>query len=181
MIREQMLTAALLLGLLVIAVVSDIRRHRIPNWLILVGLLVAAALQLYAGGIGGLGNMLLGMLIGFGLFIPLYALGGMAAGDVKLIAMAGAFLTPTHAVWMAFFSLLAGSLCGLLIILVRGQLGMTLSRYWLILLSRTHVPPAADEVAGKPFPYSVAIFAGVLSALVWRPFDPWLILGYAFG
>ncbi|MDD0843776.1 A24 family peptidase [Pseudomonas sp. Gutcm_11s] len=181
MAREQMLTAALLLGLLAIAVVSDVRRHRIPNQLILAGLAVALALQLLAGGVAGLGNLVLGMLVGFGLFIPLYALGGMAAGDVKLMAMAGAFLTPTHAVWMAFFSLIAGSLCGLLIILVRGQLGMTLSRYWLILLSRTHVAPAADEVAGKPFPYSVAILFGVLLALVWRPFDPWLILGYAFG
>lgn len=181
MARAQAFTAALLLGLLAIAMVSDVRRHRIPNQLILAGLAVALALQLYAGGIAGLGNLVLGMLIGFGLFIPLYALGGMAAGDVKLMAMAGAFLTPTHAVWMAFFSLIAGSLCGLLIILVRGQMGMTLSRYWLILLSRTHVAPAVDEVAGKPFPYSVAIFLGVLLALVWRPFDPWLILGYAFG
>ncbi|WJN57602.1 prepilin peptidase [Pseudomonas sp. SO81] len=181
MARAQVFTAALLLGLLAIAVVSDVRRHRIPNQLILAGLAVALTLQLYAGGIAGLGNLVLGMLIGFGLFIPLYALGGMAAGDVKLMAMAGAFMTPTHAVWMAFFSLIAGSLCGVLIILARGQLTLTLSRYWLILLSRTPVAPAVDEVAGKPFPYSVAIFLGVLLALVWRPFDPWLILGYAFG
>jgi prepilin peptidase CpaA len=180
MAGEQMLAAVLLLGLLTIAVVSDVRRHRIPNLLILAGLLVALGVQLHAGGLAGLGNLVLGMLIGFGLFIPLYALGGMAAGDVKLMAMAGAFLTPNHAVWMAVFSLIAGSLCGLLIILVRGQLTLTLSRYWLILVSRTHIAPAAHEVAGKPFPYSVAVLLGVLMALVWRPFDPWQLLGYAF-
>jgi prepilin peptidase CpaA len=173
MAGEQVLSAVLLLGLLTIAVVSDVRRHRIPNLLILAGLLVALGVQLHAGGLAGLGNLVLGMLIG-------YALGGMAAGDVKLMAMAGAFLTPNHAVWMAVFSLIAGSLCGLLIILVRGQLTLTLSRYWLILMSRSHIAPAAHEVAGKPFPYSVAVLLGVLMALVWRPFDPWQLLGYAF-
>ena len=180
MVGEQTLASVLLLGLLVIAVVNDMLRHRIPNLLILVGLGVALASQLHADGLAGFGSLLAGMLIGFGLFIPLYALGGMAAGDVKLMAMAGAFLTPTHAVWMAVFSLIAGSLCGLLIILVRGQLLLTLSRYWQMALSRGHIAPAEDEVAGKPFPYSIAVLLGVLMALVWRPFDPWQLLGYAF-
>ena len=66
------------------------------------------------------------MLIGFGVFLPMYAAGGMAAGDVKLMAMAGAFLTPHDALWAAFFSLIAGGACGLLIVLVQGQALQTL-------------------------------------------------------
>lgn len=172
MAAEQKFAAVLLLGVLVLAVVSDMRRHRIPNPLVLCGLLLALVGQVYTAGFAGVGSWALGLLIGFGLFVPFYAMGGMAAGDVKLMAMAGSFLTPTHALWMALFSLIAGSLCGLAIILMRGQLLLTLSRYRTVLQARTYVAPAADEVAGKPFPYSIAVLMGVLMALLWRPFDP---------
>ena len=181
MAGQQTLAAIMLLGLLAIAVASDLRRHRIPNVLILAGLFLAFSLQAYTRGLAGMGEAAIGLLIGFVLFLPLYVLGGMAAGDVKLMAMAGSFLTPNHAIWMVFFSLMAGSACGLLIILLRGQLALTLSRYWLMLATRSHIAPAADEVAAKPFPYSLAIFLGVLVALVWRPFDPWRVLQHAFG
>lgn len=181
MAGQQILAAILLLGLLAIAVASDLRRHRIPNVLILAGLFLAFSLQAYSHGLAGMGEAAIGLLIGFVIFLPLYAMGGMAAGDVKLMAMAGSFLTPNHAIWMVFFSLMAGSVCGLVIILMRGQLVLTLSRYWLMLATRSHIAPAADEVAAKPFPYSLAIFLGVLAALVWRPFDPWQVLQYTFG
>ena len=98
----------LLLGLLGVAVVSDLRSHRIPNLLVLLGLVLGLVGQTWAAGFIGLGHSLLGMLIGFGIFLPMYAVGGMAAGDVKLMAMAGAFLTPPDALWAAFFSLIAG-------------------------------------------------------------------------
>jgi len=163
MSMEQMYPVILLLGLLVTAVVSDIRRHRIPNFLVALGLALGLANQAYAGGISGLGDGALGLLIGFGVFLPLYALGGMAAGDVKLMAMVGSYLTPHNALWTAFFSLIAGGLCGFLIVLFRGQLMQTLARYGLMLRARAYLAPAADEVAGKPFPYSIAILLGTLT------------------
>ncbi|WP_172145998.1 A24 family peptidase [Pseudomonas tumuqii] len=164
MSMEQMFPVILLLGLLGVAVASDLRRHRIPNFLVVLGLVLGLAGQAYSGGISGLGDGALGMLIGFGVFLPLYALGGMAAGDVKLMAMVGSFLTPHFALWTAFFSLIAGGLCGLLLVLARGQVQQTLGRYWLMLRERAYLAPAADEVAGKPFPYSVAILLGTLAS-----------------
>jgi prepilin peptidase CpaA len=161
---EQMFPVILLLGLLGIAVASDVRRHRIPNFLVVLGLVLGLASQAYTGGISGLGDGMLGMLIGFGVFLPLYALGGMAAGDVKLMAMVGSFMTPHFALWTAFFSLIAGGLCGLLLVLLHGQVQQTLGRYWLMLRARAYVPAAADEVAGKPFPYSIAILLGTLTS-----------------
>jgi prepilin peptidase CpaA len=164
---EQIFISIVLLGLLGIAVVSDLRRHRIPNLLVLLGLFLGFASQAYASGVEGLGNAALAMLIGFTVFLPLYALGGMAAGDVKLMAMVGCFLAPFDALWTAFFSLIAGGLCGFLIILFRGQLLQTLARYGLMLRARTYLAPAVDEVAGKPFPYSVAILLGTLASGYW--------------
>lgn len=167
---EQIIPVILLLGLLGVAVASDLRRHRIPNFLVVLGLALGLAGQAYSGGTSGFGDGALGLLIGFGVFLPLYVLGGMAAGDVKLMAMVGAFLTPNGALWSALFSLIAGGLCGFLIVLVRGQLPMTFSRYWLMLRARAYFAPAADEVAGKPFPYSVAILLGTLASLYWLQF-----------
>ncbi|WP_079202511.1 prepilin peptidase [Pseudomonas sp. CC6-YY-74] len=170
MSMEQMVPVILLLGLLGVAVVSDLRRHRIPNLLVLLGLGLGLAGQVYFAGVSGLGNGALGMLVGFAVFLPLYVLGGMAAGDVKLMAMVGAFLTPQGALWAALFSLIAGGLCGFLIVLVRGQLSMTFSRYWLMLRARAYFAPATGEVAGKPFPYSVAILLGTLASGYWLYF-----------
>jgi prepilin peptidase CpaA len=166
---EQIVTAVLLVGLLGYAVVSDLRQHRIPNLLVLLGLVVGLASQVLAAGLAGMSNSALGMLIGFGLFLPMYALGGMAAGDVKLMAMVGAFLSPSGALWAGFFSLMAGGLCGFLIVLVRGQLPLTFGRYWLMLRSWAYFSPQTDEVAGKPFPYSVAILLGTVSSFHWLP------------
>lgn len=165
----QSVAVALLSGLLGIAVVSDLRNHRIPNLLVLLGLVLGVVGQTYAFGLIGLGHALLGLLVGFAIFLPMYMVGGMAAGDVKLMAMAGAFLTPHDALWAAFFSLIAGGACGLLLVLVRGQALQTLGRYWLMLSARAYFPPADDEVAGKPFPYSIAVLLGTLISVFWLP------------
>ncbi|MNQ44616.1 Type IV leader peptidase family protein [compost metagenome] len=170
MSTELLVSTVLLIGLLGIAVVSDLRRHRIPNLLILVGLALGVAGQTYSGGVSGLGYSLLSMLICFALFLPMYALGGMAAGDVKLMAMVGSFLPVHYALWAALFSLIAGGVCGFLIVLVRGQLLQTLGRYWLMLKAQAYMAPASNEVAGRPFPYSVAILLGTLNSVHWQLF-----------
>jgi prepilin peptidase CpaA len=164
----EMLSMVLLIGLLGVAVVSDLLHHRIPNMLVLVGLALGLIGQMYSGGVSGLGDSLLGILICFALFLPMYAFGGMAAGDVKLMAMVGSFLPFQFALWAAMFSLIAGGVCGLLIVLVRGQLRQTLGRYWLILRVHAYLAPTSDEVAGKPFPYSIAILIGTLNSVYWQ-------------
>ncbi|MNF81406.1 Type IV leader peptidase family protein [compost metagenome] len=164
----ELVSMVLLIGLLGVAVVSDLLRHRIPNMLVLVGLVLGLIGQMYSGGVSGLGDSLLGILICFALFLPMYAFGGMAAGDVKLMAMVGSFLPFQYALWAAMFSLVAGGVCGLLIVLVRGQLRQTLGRYWLILRAQAYLAPTSDEVAGKPFPYSIAILIGTLNSVYWQ-------------
>ncbi|MNR14746.1 Type IV leader peptidase family protein [compost metagenome] len=164
----ELVSMVLLIGLLGVAVVSDLLRHRIPNMLVLVGLALGLIGQMYSGGVSGLGDSLLGILICFALFLPMYAFGGMAAGDVKLMAMVGSFLPFQYALWAAMFSLVAGGVCGLLIVLVRGQLRQTFGRYWLILRAQAYLAPTSDEVAGKPFPYSIAILIGTLNSVYWQ-------------
>lgn len=167
---EQMVSSALLIGLLSVAVACDVRRHRIPNAIILLGIALGFASQVNSSGLAGLANSGLGLLVGLAIFLPLYIAKGMAAGDVKLMAMAGSFLSAQGAMWSAAYSLMVGALCGLLIVLVHGQSLQTLSRYFLMLRARSYLPPAADEVAAKPFPYAVAIMLGTFAFVFWHPF-----------
>ena len=82
-------------AVLVFASVTDIRDHRIPNWLTLSGMVVGLASYFLAGGFRGLLFSAEGLILGFALLIPFYMCGGMGAGDVKLLAAVGALLGPS--------------------------------------------------------------------------------------
>lgn len=158
-----------LLGLLIVAVAVDLFRHRIPNLLVFLGLTLGCVGQVFLHGLDGVTTYLSGVAIGFAVFIPMYAVGGMAAGDVKLMAMVGGFLPAEFALLASISSLIAGGLYGVLVVLFRGQIVRTFSRYNLMFRTRSYFSPAADEVAGKKFPYSVSILLGTLVALLWQP------------
>jgi Flp pilus assembly protein protease CpaA len=106
-----------LLALLVIATQSDLRRHRIPNGVSLVGLIAGLALQGIGNGLPGLLLGLAGATVGLLCFAPFYLLRGMGAGDVKLLAAAGAFLGPQGALVAALFSLVAGGFAAIAYVL----------------------------------------------------------------
>jgi len=104
----------ILLCLVFQAAVSDLAWRRIPNALVLSGLLLALTLHWRLDGTGALlTQYLAGAGVGFLLFLPMYALGGMAAGDVKLAAMAGSFVGPWQALQLVVLSAMAGGLLAL--------------------------------------------------------------------
>jgi prepilin peptidase CpaA len=98
----------LLSGILATAVYSDLRWHRIPNWLSVTGLVAGLVLQTVATGAHGLVSGVLGAGVGLVCFAPLYLLRAMGAGDVKLLAAVGCFMGPQGAFYAAAGSLLAG-------------------------------------------------------------------------
>jgi prepilin peptidase CpaA len=110
----------LLPGILAPAVYSDFRSHRIPNKLIILGLIVALVFQLAASATQGLWAGLLGAVIGLACFIPFYAMRAMGAGDVKLMAVVGFFMGPSGALYAALFALFTGGLCALGYLMWRG-------------------------------------------------------------
>lgn len=97
-----------LAAILACAVYSDLRRHRIPNALSGLGIIVGLALQTAVGGLHGLASGLLGVVVGVACFAPFYLVRAMGAGDVKLLAAVGAFLGPQGVFLAALASLLAG-------------------------------------------------------------------------
>ena len=63
---------------------------------------------LVGGGVAGLGSAAGGWLVGCAAFLPFFLLGGMGAGDVKLMAALGAWVGPHTAIWVALYAGLAG-------------------------------------------------------------------------
>jgi prepilin peptidase CpaA len=99
----------LLLLLVGLAAACDLASRRIPNVLVGAGLLLAPMLHFTAcGPLAPLQQGLAGALAGGAIFLPFYLLRGMAAGDVKLMAMVGAFMGPANAVLAAILTCLAG-------------------------------------------------------------------------
>lgn len=172
---QMTLTAELLilfsLLLLFIATIWDIYKHIIPNAICLAILFCGIAFQVFVFGWVGIIYGISGLLFGFFLFIPFYIAGGMAAGDVKLMAAIGTILGPEIALLAACLSLIAGSFLALILVLLKGNLLILLQRYFRILktflktLQLVYEKPKPDEAAALRFPYTLAISAGTLIAL----------------
>jgi len=94
--------------ILVEAAVIDGRSLRVPNWLTCHFLLAGLALSFLTGGSEKLLWSTAGALVGLMTLLPLYAIGGMGAGDVKLMAGLGAWIGP----WLALSAFVASALVG---------------------------------------------------------------------
>ena len=169
--------AVLLAGLLLLAVYHDVRSRRIPNRLVfsgaLAGLLLNAVLPAGAGlltaapGALGFWPALGGLVLGLALLMPMYAIKALGAGDVKLMAMVGAFVGPQTVFFCLLSSLLAGGVLVLAVAAFHGTLRQVASNsYQLVLNSLMRAiatqRPDIDALA-KPsgqLPYAIAIASG---------------------
>jgi prepilin peptidase CpaA len=194
MAELRMLPPLLLLGALLLAAVwHDLRARRIPNQLVLWGALAGLALQaglpsgagLYSTPFGALGLLaaLAGLATGLALLLPMYALGTLGAGDVKLLAMIGAFLGPQQVLGAALLAMLAGGVLGLSVALYRGELRRVLDNVRTMLV-HTLLRGVAGErlaVASAPgntgqLPYALAIAAGTVLQLLLSDNPAWSAL-----
>jgi prepilin peptidase CpaA len=158
-----------------IALVTDLRARRIPNWLtaggVVVGICANVLLRSASDGApGALSGSLFavaGAALGFGLLFPFYMIrvGGLGraigAGDVKLLAALGAILGPQVVIAVVIYSALAGALQS--IVILANQRRLTL------LLHQTLVMHSAPTLGAGKAPYAVPIAIGVCLAMVLPP------------
>ncbi|HWJ93397.1 MAG TPA: A24 family peptidase [Telluria sp.] len=169
----QTLLILALLSLVTACGVTDLARRRIPNRFLLLGWCVALPLQVAAGLPAGPLAALGGAATGLLLFLPLYMLRGMAAGDVKLMATVGAFVGPASALHIGLLAWAVGGAMALLVVIVRGQLRPVLANLRELLrplLLRAAGVPLAPVPLSRPsvgsIPYGLAIAAAVIG-FVW--------------
>jgi prepilin peptidase CpaA len=115
------------------ACVFDLRTRRIPNWLTFGATAVALAFHFVTVGTSGVAQGIGGWATGVALIIAPYALGGMGAGDVKLVGALGAWLGPGDTFWLAMYTGIAGAVMALIVSAWHGYLRRAVSNMWLLL------------------------------------------------
>jgi prepilin peptidase CpaA len=168
-------TAQVLLGILTaIAAAFDIRYRRIPNWLVLAGIIVGLSWNLYASGWSGLLHSLEGLGLGFILYFPLYLVRARGAGDVKLLAAVGAITGPGNCFLIFVLTAILGGIIAAIILLIAGRLRKTLFNVgWMIQdLIHLRAPYKSSEELdvrsskGMRLPHGAMIAVGVLAFFI---------------
>ena len=119
----------ILTAVLIIAVVGDIRFHKIPNALTYPAMLAGIAWHGMVSGVEGVYFSLGGIGAGIALLIVFFLLGGMGAGDVKPMGAVGGFLGPDGVFAAVIFTALIGGVYALILLGRRGHLKDAVKRY----------------------------------------------------
>jgi prepilin peptidase CpaA len=169
-----------LIALLVVAAGIDASSNRIPNWLVFGGTAFGIANNALFPGFSQVGFLaaLGGLGVGLGALLPFYLLRSMGAGDVKLMAMAGAFLGPWDTFCAVLATFLAGGAMSIAFALWSGALVRTLQNLVSVFrgaaldlaLGSKPVLIADTGVSVGKLPYGVAIAVGTIGCLVLKQF-----------
>ena len=158
-------------GIAIIAVTWDLATRRIPNLLTFGAALTAFAVHGYLAGWTGAGLALAGWVVGAAFFFPVFALGGMGAGDVKLLGAVGAWLGPATTVWVALCSGIAGGVLALVVAAFAGYLIQAFTNIWNLLLywRIVGIRPAPELMLstqrGPRLAYAVPVLVGLMVTL----------------
>jgi prepilin peptidase CpaA len=174
---------------MIVAAAIDGWKLKVPNWLTLplivsgwlLGLLNNFGLLEAAGFRGGIGAALVGTALGFVLLLPVYSIGGMGAGDVKMQMGFGSWVAAFYGtrdglniIWWSFVvAVLIGGVIGLAMIMLRGKFRQNLANTREILgdLLKGSVEGAADSAGRrKPrmhlLPYGIPLCLGFVGYLI---------------
>ncbi|WP_018923519.1 A24 family peptidase [Salsuginibacillus kocurii] len=155
-----------LLLLLAICVVTDVRNRKIYNKVVYPGLLFAFIFHTIQAGWEGISHSFLGFLLGFGLLLIPYLMGGMGAGDVKLLAMVGAFKGAAFVFYTFIYMAIIGAVIALAIILFRrGFLKSLIYKFSSMKSGVKYSAGLSKQSLSATYPYGVAIAGGAMISL----------------
>lgn len=149
----------------------DIRTRRIPNVLTLGFPIVALIFHVTMSGPTGATTVAGGWATGLAIFLPLFLLGGMGAGDVKLLAAFGAWLGVRGALETAVAAGVIGGVLALGLALTRSYASQAFANIWNLLLYwrvagiRPHPTLTLDQHDGPRLAYAIPISIGALVSI----------------
>lgn len=151
---------------------GDYKTRKIPNYLTFGAALAGLAYNFGVSGWSGLGDGLLGLVLGLGFLLLPYLMGGMGAGDVKALAALGAWLGPAGTFYLCLYMAIAGGVMSLAVLILKGLLWQKLRRGWAYLcnlqlcqgLGKAEKSPPLQIIKGIPYGVAIALGMGVLLA-----------------
>jgi len=161
--------------ILVEAAVIDGRCLRVPNWLTYNFLAGGLIVAFWKGGSALLLTSMAGAAVGLLALLPLYSIGGMGAGDVKLMAGVGAWIGPWLTLWAFVSSALVGAVMAAGMMVYSGNLYRHLAMMHVIgreaLTIRNPVVLSERAQERKPtmmlLPYGIPIAVGSIGYFAW--------------
>jgi prepilin peptidase CpaA len=149
----------LLLFFLITAAITDIRSQRIPNWITFTMAILGLGFHSAVSGFNGLFFSLAGLGTGIGVLIVFYLLGGMGAGDVKLMGGVGAVLGPKN-VFMAFlFTCIIGGFYAIVLLILKKNLKRygSIIKTFLLTGQFIYVPPTEKQKGSLNYGLAIAL------------------------
>jgi prepilin peptidase CpaA len=162
-------------AVLVVAAVIDGWKLKVPNWITLPLVVGGWIYSTAYFGWEGLGWSLLGTIVGLLLLLPAYAIGGMGAGDVKLLAGVGAWMWATVTLYAFCVSAVVGGAIAIAMVLWRRDWHHHLSQFWTITgeILEVRDPGALSAIAAERksamllLPYGIPIAIGSIACFMW--------------
>ncbi len=160
---------------LVEAAVIDGLKLKVPNWLTFNFIAAGLAYCAFKWGMPGFLWSFQGMLLGLSVLLPLYLIGGMGAGDVKLYAGVGAWVGPAVILPAFVVSAVIGGVMALAMVAWRGDF----LRHWVLFQTISHEiltirsPSKLSALAAerKPtmtlLPYGIPLAVGSIAYFAW--------------
>lgn len=155
------MTLVILFIALSISLYTDVKNRKILNVVTFPTMLAGLLWHSVTNGFDGFTFSILGIIAGFALlFIP-YALGGMAAGDVKLLMAVGALQGAIFTFYSFLYIALFGGIIAFFLLIRKKELGSTLKRIFFF-AKLGSLDGVSKHEYHKAFPYGVAIFLGTV-------------------
>jgi prepilin peptidase CpaA len=153
---------------LIVAAVIDGWKLKVPNWITLPLVLSGWVYSTAYFGWEGLGWSLLGTMVGLALLLPAYAIGGMGAGDVKLLAGVGAWVWATTTLYAFCVSAIIGGVIAVAMVVLRRDWQHHSNKFWTIVAEILEIrdPNALSAIAAERkstmllLPYGIPIAIG---------------------
>ena len=149
----------------------DLRTRRIPQVLTLGGAVAGVGFPPRDRRVERRRCQRTGWAVGIAIFFLPFALGGLGAGDVKLLGAIGAWLGPMNALWVGLYAGAAGGVLAIFVALTKGYLfqavgnvGVMLA-YWRLNGVRPLPEITLEHSRGPRLAYAVPILAGTMVTL----------------
>ena len=162
-----------------IAAVTDVRTFKVYNLLTIPLMISGVVYHVVTNGADGFVQSLGGILFGVGILLLPFLMGGMGAGDVKLLAAVGAWLGMPLTLYVFIVSGLASGLCAILMVTFQHSFSEALINVqimWFRLDSFVRhlgsdewmervVPP--QDRRRRVIPYGAMVAFGIFAVLIW--------------
>jgi prepilin peptidase CpaA len=161
---------------LIVAAYIDGKELRVPNWITFPMVFSGLVYNVCVSGWSGLGDGLLGTAVGLLCLLPLYAVGGMGAGDVKLMAGVGAWLGAGVTFYAFCVSTVVGAIMAVIMVLYKKRFGQHYANFvmifteWMTIKNPRELSRLAAERKSSMFllPYGIPICIGTIAYFLYE-------------